>query len=89
MGELKFTHFYFINMDYDKILLNNSFKDKQVQEKKKKSLIEHYGVVVPSKSDKIKEKIKNTCLEKYGSASLLQSEEIRKKIKITNLEKYG
>lgn len=37
MGELKFTHFYFINMDYDKILLNifltNSGRSKYVLKK--------------------------------------------------------
>ena len=66
-----------------------SRKNKEVQEKYKKSCINRYGVDNPSKSDLIKEKKTNTHIKNYGTANNFCSEVIRHKAKETINKKYG
>ena len=66
-----------------------SMKDENVQNKRKKTCLEKYGVEHYNKTEESKEKHKNTNLKKYGVESVLQSEEIKEKIKETNFERYG
>ena len=66
-----------------------SMKDENVQNKRKKTCLEKYGVEHYNKTEESKEKIKNTCLEKYGVENPTQSIKIKEKIKNTCLEKYG
>ncbi len=77
---------------------------KQIVEMRQETLMEHFGVTVPSKSDVIKDKIKQTNIERYGVTTTLNTEscrqkttnaiitkmpEIMEKRKETNLKKYG
>ena len=66
-----------------------SMKDENVQNKRKKTCLEKYGVEHYNKTEESKEKHRNTNLKKYGVESVLQSEEIKEKIKETNFERYG
>ena len=63
--------------------------DVDVKEKRKKSVIEKYGVENVAQSNDIKKKIENTNLKKYGTKSSFQNEEVRKKWKNNIKEKYG
>ena len=60
-----------------------------IVEKRKKSMLEKYGVENPLHSKEIKEKIKKTNLEKYGVENPAQNKEVYEKVKQTNLKKYG
>lgn len=57
--------------------------------KRKKTMLERYGVDNPAKSREIYEKVKKTNLEKYGNICSAQDKVIQEKIKATNLKKYG
>ncbi len=57
--------------------------------KRKKTMLEKYGVENSMHSDEIKNKIKQTNLEKWGVENPFQLEEVKEKIKRTNLEKWG
>lgn len=46
-------------------------KNKEINEKRKETVKERYGVEHILQSEKIKEKIKNTCFEKYGVSNSL------------------
>ena len=63
--------------------------DNLIQDKKKKTCLEKYGVENYSQTDEYKERMKKTCLEKYGVEYSLQSPIIRYKGIQTCLEKYG
>ena len=60
-----------------------------IVEKRKKSMLEKYGVENPLQNKEIKEKIKKTNLEKYGVENPAQNKEVYEKVKQTNLKKYG
>ena len=77
---------------------------QQIVELRQETLMKHFGVTIPSKSEVIKEKIKQTNLERYKVTTTLNTEscrqkttnaiitkmpEIMKKRKETNLKKYG
>jgi len=62
---------------------------KSVEQKRKTTCKNNYGVDVPLKSKKIRDKVKTTNLERYGVEHVLQSKEVKDKIKKTNLERYG
>ena len=64
---------------------NNS---KNVQDKKRNSYLERYGVDNPSKSQKVIDKIQKTFENNYGD-NPFKLKEFQEKIKKTNLEKYG
>lgn len=65
----------------------NSSED--VQLRKKKTSIEHYGVDNPMKSKIIKDKNKQTCIEHYGVDNVSKSKIVKDRIKETNILKYG
>ena len=50
---------------------------KQIVEMRQETLMEHFGVTVPSKSDVIKDKIKQTNIERYGVTTTLNTESCR------------
>jgi very-short-patch-repair endonuclease len=58
-------------------------------EKRKKTMLEMYGVENPSFSQEMKEKRKKTNIRKYGCEHPSQNKEVQNKKKKTNLEKYG
>ena len=62
---------------------------KSIQDKRKKTFLEKYGVNHNSKIPEVKEKKKETWLEKYGVENAAKSPEIKEKSKETCLEKYG
>ncbi len=64
-------------------------KNSKVQEKRKNTCLERYGVENNSQSILNKEKVKNTCLRKYGVVSPLSNKVFRMKAENTKLEKYG
>jgi len=66
-----------------------SNKSEEVKYKKKKTIIEKYGVENPFQADEIKEKIKQTNLIKYNDEFAVRNKEIKEKTKRTNLERYG
>lgn len=61
----------------------------EIKEKMKNSLIEHYGVSNPAKSDIIKLKQKENNINKYGVEYSVQRQDVKEKIKNTLIEKYG
>lgn len=64
-------------------------KSKKIQEKKKNTLKEKYGVDNPQKYQPIKEKTINTNLEIYGSQSPFGSKTTQEKSKQTIKNRYG
>jgi len=64
-------------------------RNKNIQYKKEKSYMDHYGVKNPRQSSEIQEKYKRTCLEKYGVDNPFASEKIKTKISKTIRRKYG
>ena len=54
-----------------------SMKDENVQNKRKKTCLEKYGVEHYNKTEESKEKIKNTCLEKYGVENYTKTDECK------------
>ncbi len=64
-----------------------------LNEKRKRTYIEKYGVEHPSKNDEIVKKIvkknRETCLERYGTEHFGNSYGARQKMKDTMLERYG
>lgn len=65
--------------------VDNSMKNKEVQEKGKQTKKERYGDENYNNMDKHRE----TCLEKYGKEDILSVPEIIEKGNKTKLEKYG
>jgi hypothetical protein len=59
-----------------------------INEKRKNTNLERYGVENISQNESIKEKVKKTSLDRWGGFTM-QSEELRKKVKATNLKKYN
>ena len=57
-------------------------------EKKKKILLEKYGVEHPLQSQMIKDKTKQTCLKKYGVDNPMKNSEIKKKQEKTMIQNY-
>lgn len=64
-------------------------QSKIVNDKKKTTLIENYGVDHPSKSEIIKDKRRKTNIERYGNEHAIASIEVKEKIKQTNKQRYG
>ena len=65
------------------------FEKQQTLEKRKRTLLEKYGVENAAQFEDLKLKREKTCLEKYGCKHALQNKKVREKISQTNLEKYG
>ena len=66
-----------------------TFGTEEFEEKKRKTMIERYGVEQPMHSNDIKDKYKKTVREKYGVDNVSQNPEVRKKIEETNFQKFG
>ena len=64
-------------------------RDKYVNDKKKRTCLEHYGVKHATQSEEIRNKVKQTCLEKYGVEHPMYLQSSKNKIKQTCLERYG
>ena len=62
---------------------------KDITEKRKKTLLERYGVEYATQSDIIKEKIKQTNIKRLGVPYASQSDIIKEKIKQTNIKRLG
>lgn len=63
-------------------MVSESFKNrdmKKVQEKRKKTCLEKYGVDNYAKTSSFKEQFKETCLERYGVEHNFQTEDCKKK----------
>lgn len=69
-------------------LISSEEKVRQLA-KRKKTMLERYGVDNPAKSKEIYDKVKKTNLERYGTICSAQSKVVKEKIKKTNLERYG
>jgi len=64
-------------------------KDTETKRKRKKTLLEKYGVDNIAKLEIIKKKQEDTNYKKYGSKSSFQNKEVREKWKKTINDKYG
>lgn len=62
---------------------------KEITEKRKKTLLERYGVEYATQSDIIKERVKQTNIKRLGVPYTAQSKQCLEKMKQTCLEKYG
>ena len=60
-----------------------------VLEKRRKTVIERYGVDNVSKIIDVKDKIKKTSIEKYGCENPFQNKEVKERFRKTVLDKYG
>lgn len=84
------TSFNRFNKDVCPSCVKSSEEIKRItKQRRENSLIEHYGVNNPSKSEEIKKKKEDTCLKNFGTKNPMQSEENKNKAKNTNLLKYG
>ena len=68
---------------------NNPSKNSMMIEKRKKTLLEHYGVEHPMMSEIIRNKVKNTFMEKYGVEYVFQNKGVMEKVRNTQIERYG
>ena len=73
------------NVCLEKYGVKNVSSNKDIQNKKEQTKLEHYG----DKNYNNREKCKQTSLKHFGTEHPLQSDEIKQKIRETNLEKYG
>jgi very-short-patch-repair endonuclease len=69
------------NMTNDDILVAN--------EKRKRTVLNRYGVEHISQSNKFREKVEKTSIEKFGFKTSLMNPEIKNKIKTKNKQIYG
>lgn len=60
-----------------------------IQDRKKQTSLERYGVESPMKTDAVKNKLKETNLKKHGVENPFQSEVVKEKIRSSNIEKLG
>lgn len=78
------------NYGKDNFWKNISDEDKsEMSNKRKKTMMDKYGVESAMHLDKVKSKIKQTNLDRYGHECSLLGEEVKEKTKKTNLERYG
>ncbi len=78
-------------LDKEKFLkkygVEHHLKLKEVKEKRKKTVLEKYGVDNIGKTTR--EKAKQTMLEKYGVDNYTKTKEYKERLKKTSLKKYG
>ena len=82
----------FINMwkGYRTFCCNSCMSsNKDIQEQRKQTSLDHYGVEFPHSSNIVKQNMEQTCLAKYGAKNVYASEYGKQKIKETNLRRYG
>ena len=73
----------------EKIKNRTDEEKEEIQNKRKVTTFQKYGVEYTLQSKEIREKGKKTCLDRYGVEYTLQVPEIRDKGKKTMIEKYG
>jgi len=69
--------------------LKCSNSSKEVQDKKKSTMMKNYGVENPMQAKEVQDKVKATNLERHGVEHTFQSELVKVKMKATCLERYG
>ena len=62
---------------------------EQINQKRKQTCLETYGVDSVTKVDKFKEESKKTCLQKYGVTNISQVDKVKEKKRKLAQEKYG
>lgn len=85
-------HFNLTEKIIKRILKNNNVQThgrEVINELRKKTYLEHYGVEHPMLSANVKDKIQQTCLERFGVSNVSSAESIKSKKKTTCLERYG
>ena len=68
---------------------NNSIRNNQINEKRKQTVINKYGVTNINDVPEFQQKKKENNLKKYGTEWPMQSDEVQLKFKATNQERYG
>ena len=68
---------------------NSKDGKKYINDKRKQTTFEHFGVDWSMQSEEVKEKSRQTCLERYGTENAFQNEGIKHKQQQTCLERYG
>lgn len=71
------------------VYAQRSSHPKRIQEQRKQTCIEKYGVEYSSQAETVKDKVKATNLERFGTEYVFGSKEIQEQIRKTNMEKYG
>jgi len=71
------------------VYVQRSSHPKRIQEQRKQTCLEKYGVEYSSQSDTVKDKVKATNLERFGVEQVFSSKKVQEQIRKTNLEKYG
>lgn len=64
-------------------------RDESLNQKRKQTMLNRYGVESPQQSNEIKQKTKNTNIERYGGVAPMSSQYVKDKAAQTNLERYG
>ena len=62
---------------------------EELNQKRKETSLERYGVANPSSLPETRQKVRNTNLQRFGVDVPQKSEVVRKKTEQTNLERYG
>ena len=83
------VHDTFFTQTFKEHLRGKTGCEKCINDKKKQTSIERYGVDNPLKSKEIQDKAKQTLNERYGVDNPLKSKEIREKVEDTNLKRLG
>lgn len=60
-----------------------------VQDKRKQTCLDRYGVDNPMKSSKIQQRYIDTCMDRYGVTNTAKLSETQEKMKLTSIERYG
>jgi len=79
----------FIRGVYSKYCRGCSNKDPNIKEKKKKTVLKHFGYESPLQSKSVRDRVKKTCIERYGVENPTQSNAVQDKIKSTCIKRYG
>jgi very-short-patch-repair endonuclease len=73
----------------EKYGFNTPFKNNDIKNKIKNTLLKNYGVYSPLKSNQILKKVRDTTMEKWGVSNVFENEQVKEKIKNTFIERYG
>ena len=73
----------------EKIKKNCTFNQEGFKEKRKKTMIEKYGVEYATQNEELREKTKQTIKEKYGVSNVSEVPAFQEKRRQTNLDRYG
>lgn len=87
-----FKHFGITRKILYRILKENNIplhSKEIINELRKKTYLEHFGVEHPMLSNEVKDKIKVTCNLKYGVDNPSQSTDVKNKVRATYISHYG